>query len=84
MIGLPISVGIGIYTGVLLGTVQSRPFWNTSLVAQLFLFSALSTGCAALLFVLLWERKLIEVAEIRLLYALDICALSLELFIVLP
>src|SRR5437660_2774341 len=47
--GLPISVGVGIYTGVLLGAVQSRPFWNTNLVAQLFLFSALSTGCAALI-----------------------------------
>jgi hypothetical protein len=35
MIGLPISVGVGIYTGVLLGAVQSRPFWNTNLVAQL-------------------------------------------------
>ncbi|PYX42598.1 MAG: nitrite reductase, partial [Acidobacteria bacterium] len=42
--GMPISVGVGIYTGVLLGAVQSRPFWNTNLVAQLFLFSALSTG----------------------------------------
>src|SRR5574341_1154014 len=42
-IGLPVSVGVGIYTGVLLGAVQSRPFWNTNLVAQMFLFSALST-----------------------------------------
>jgi formate-dependent nitrite reductase membrane component NrfD len=84
MIGLPVSVGIGIYTGVLLGAVQSRPFWNTSLVAQLFLFSALSTGCAALLFGLLWGRNPLEIGEIRLLYTLDICALSLELFIVLP
>ena len=84
IIGLPLSVGVGIYTGVLLGAVQSRPFWNTSLVAQLFLFSALSTGCAALLFVLLWQREPLEAGEIRLLYTLDIAALSLELFIVLP
>jgi formate-dependent nitrite reductase membrane component NrfD len=84
MIGLPVSVGIGIYTGVLLGAVQSRPFWNTSLVAQLFLFSALSSGCAALLFALLMERRPLELRELRLLYTLDICALSLELFVVLP
>jgi formate-dependent nitrite reductase membrane component NrfD len=84
LIGLPISVGVGIYTGVLLGAVQSRPFWNTSLVAQLFLFSALSTGCAALLLVLALDRNPLDVLEIRLLYALDIVALSLELFIVLP
>lgn len=84
IVGLPISVGVGIYTGVLLGAVQSRPFWNTSLVAQLFLFSALSTGCAALLFALLWVRTPVAAAELRLLYILDISALSLELFIVLP
>jgi formate-dependent nitrite reductase membrane component NrfD len=84
IVGLPVSVGVGIYTGVLLGAVQSRPFWNTSLVAQLFLFSALSTGCAALLFALLWERNPLEPGEIRMLYTLDIAALSLELFIVLP
>jgi formate-dependent nitrite reductase membrane component NrfD len=84
MAGLPVSVGVGIYTGVLLGAVQSRPFWNTSLVAQLFLFSALSTGCAALLFALVLDRKPLDILEIRLLYTLDIVALSLELFIVLP
>jgi formate-dependent nitrite reductase membrane component NrfD len=84
ILGLPVSVGVGIYTGVLLGAVQSRPFWNTSLVAQLFLFSALSSGCAALLLALLLQRKPLELGELRLLYTLDICALSLELFVVLP
>jgi formate-dependent nitrite reductase membrane component NrfD len=84
IVGLPVSVGVGIYTGVLLGAVQSRPFWNTSLVAQLFLFSALSTGCAALLFALVLDCKPLDILEIRLLYTLDIVALSLELFIVLP
>lgn len=84
LIGLPASVGVGIYTGVLLGAVQSRPFWNTSLVAQLFLFSAFSTGCAALLFTLVLDRKPLALGEIRLLYTLDIAALGLELFIVLP
>jgi formate-dependent nitrite reductase membrane component NrfD len=84
MMGLPVSVGVGIYTGVLLGAVQSRPFWNTSLVAQLFLFSALSTGCAALLLLLSRKRERLETMEIRLLYTLDILALSVEVFIVLP
>ena len=50
--GIPVAIGVGIYTGVLLGAVQSRPFWNTNLVAQMFLFSALSTGCAALILAL--------------------------------
>ena len=80
--GLPISVGVGIYTGVLLGAVQSRPFWNTNLVAQLFLFSALSTGCAALILGLAGRERRDQ--ELRLLYGLDICFMVLEFFIVLP
>jgi formate-dependent nitrite reductase membrane component NrfD len=80
--GLPISVGVGIYTGVLLGAVQSRPFWNTNLVAQLFLFSALSTGCAALILGL--ARGGQSAQELKLLYGLDICFMVLEFFIVLP
>jgi formate-dependent nitrite reductase membrane component NrfD len=80
--GLPISVGVGIYTGVLLGAVQSRPFWNTNLVAQLFLFSALSTGCAALILGLSGREE--SAQELRLLYGLDICFMVLEFFIVLP
>jgi formate-dependent nitrite reductase membrane component NrfD len=80
--GLPISVGVGIYTGVLLGAVQSRPFWNTNLVAQLFLFSALSTGCAVLILGLAGREG--RTQELRLLYGLDICFMVLEFFIVLP
>jgi formate-dependent nitrite reductase membrane component NrfD len=82
IVGLPISVGVGIYTGVLLGAVQSRPFWNTNLVAQLFLFSALSTGCATLILGL--ARSSERAQELRLLYGLDICFMVLEFFIVLP
>ena len=80
--GLPISVGVGIYTGVLLGAVQSRPFWNTNLVAQLFLFSALSTGCAVLILGLAHREQ--SAQELKLLYGLDICFMVLEFFIVLP
>ena len=82
--GLPISVGVAIYTGVLLGAVQSRPFWNTNLVAQLFLFSALSSGCALLLICLAATQRRIEMFEFRLLYMLDIGFLTLEFFIVVP
>lgn len=83
-VGIPLAVGVGIYTGVLLGAVQSRPFWNTNLVAQLFLFSALSTGCAALILAVTLASSTPDSAELRLLFALDICFLALEFFIVLP
>jgi protein NrfD len=82
--GLPMSVGVAIYTGVLLGAVQSRPFWNTNLVAQLFLFSALSAGCALLILVLATSSRKFEMCEFQSLYFLDISFLTLEFFIVVP
>jgi formate-dependent nitrite reductase membrane component NrfD len=82
--GFPLSIGVAIYTGVLLGAVQARPFWNTNLVAQMFLFSAFSTGCAALILALSWNRKRLDATQLRFLYTLDICLITLELFIVLP
>ncbi len=82
--GLPVSVGVAIYTGVLLGAVQSRPFWNTNLVAQLFLFSALSAGCALLILVLAMRRRKFKMYEFRSLYLLDVSFLTLEFFIVVP
>jgi protein NrfD len=85
MVGFPLALGVGIYTGVLLGAVQARPFWNTNLVAQLFLFSALSTGAATLILARLFDRKqVVTLAELRFLYSLDLCLILLELCIVLP
>jgi formate-dependent nitrite reductase membrane component NrfD len=83
-VGFPLSLGVGLYTGILLGAVQARPFWNTNLVAQLFLFSALSTGCALLMILLSINRKSLEDFQIRFLYTLDICFISVELFIAIP
>ncbi len=82
--GFPLSIGVAIYTGVLLGAVQARPFWNTNLVAQVFLFSALSTGCAAVILALSFNRKLLDATQLRFLYTLDICLIVLEFFVILP
>jgi formate-dependent nitrite reductase membrane component NrfD len=82
--GFPLSVGVAIYTGVLLGAVQARPFWNTNLVAQMFLFSALSTGCAAVILALSFGRTRLDTIQLRFLYTLDIGLITLEFFIVLP
>jgi protein NrfD len=83
-IGFPLSAGVGIYTGVLLGAVQARPFWNTNLVAQMFLCSALSTGCAVLILGLSYRSQRMDPAELRFLYSLDVCLMALEFFIVVP
>ena len=50
-ISVPLGICVAIYTGVLLGAMPSRPFWNTPILAMLFLFSALSTGVAILLMI---------------------------------
>lgn len=49
--GIPMAIGVGIYTGVLLGALNSRPFWNNPMLPFLFLLSALKTGTAAICFV---------------------------------
>ena len=47
---VPLGVGVALYTGILLGAMPARPFWNSPVLALLFLVSALSTGVAAILF----------------------------------
>ena len=49
--GIPVSLGVGIYTGVLLGVLTARPFWNNPMLPMLFLISAMMTGSASICFV---------------------------------
>jgi len=63
------GASLGIYTGVLLGTMASRPLWNSALLGPLFLVSGLSTGAA---FMLLFglsddERKSLGRADMALI-----------------
>ena len=48
-IGVPLGIAVAIYTGVMLGAMPARPFWNSPVLALLFLISSLSTGVAAIL-----------------------------------
>lgn len=52
-----LGVVLGLYTGILLGTFEARPLWNTTLLAPLFLASGLSTGAA---FMMLFPLKKAE------------------------
>lgn len=47
-ISMALAIAVATYTGVLLGTMLSRPLWNNSLLPMIFLTSALSTGIALL------------------------------------
>jgi formate-dependent nitrite reductase membrane component NrfD len=49
-VNVPLGVAVAVYTGVLLGAMPARPFWNSPVLALLFLFSALSTGMALIIF----------------------------------
>lgn len=40
------GVALGIYTGILLGTLGARPLWNSAVLGPLFLLSGLSTAAA--------------------------------------
>jgi formate-dependent nitrite reductase membrane component NrfD len=46
---VPLGIGVAVYTGVMLGAMPSRPFWNSPILAMLFLISALSTGIAMII-----------------------------------
>ncbi|MFN8442047.1 MAG: NrfD/PsrC family molybdoenzyme membrane anchor subunit [Caldilineaceae bacterium] len=87
-VGFALSLGVGMYTGVLLGAIPSRPFWNTPMVAQLFLFSALSSGAAFVLLVAALGGRLLDAEAMRherhLLVSIDASLIVLEIFIIIP
>jgi protein NrfD len=77
-LGLPLGLSVGIYTGILLGVLIARPLWNTPLLAQLFLVSALSTACALLLVLL---RRTGTAQERRALTGGDVALIAVELLV---
>ncbi len=48
-VAVPLGIGVAVYTGVLLGAMPARPFWNSPVLALLFLLSSLSSGVAAIM-----------------------------------
>ncbi len=49
LVSLAAGVLVAVYTGLLIGTMFSRPLWNSPAIPALFLLSALSTGAAAVI-----------------------------------
>ena len=75
--GLNVALGaaLGVYTGVLLGTMAARPLWNSAILGPLFLVSGLSTGAA---FMMLYR---LERREKELLSRVDMGLISVELLL---
>jgi formate-dependent nitrite reductase membrane component NrfD len=71
MLNVGLGVALGLYTGVLLGTLAARPLWNSAMLGPLFLTSGLSTGAALMLLFRLSdeERAVLGRADIRLILA---------------
>lgn len=65
------GVGLGVYTGMLLGTMASRPLWNSAILGPLFLTSGMSTGAAYMLLYRLsdGERILLSRLDMGLILA---------------
>lgn len=70
------GVALGIYTGLLLGTMPSRIAWNSAVLGPLFLASGISTGAALLLLLPLEE------AERKTLVRWDAAAIVAELVLI--
>ncbi|MCA9514797.1 MAG: polysulfide reductase NrfD [Myxococcales bacterium] len=67
------GVGLGAYTGLLLGTMAARPTWNSGVMGPLFLTSGISTGAAVMLLTRL------DPDETAALVRWDIMAIAVEL-----
>ncbi len=59
-----LGAALGIYTGVLLGTMAARPLWNSAILGPLFLVSGLSTGAAFLLLYRLADQERLTLSKI--------------------
>lgn len=58
-----LGLGLGVYTGVLLGAMGARAVWNSALLGPLFLTSGASAGAAFLLLFRLDEQERQELAR---------------------
>lgn len=71
IVNIGLGIGLGVYTGLLLGTMAARPLWNSAILGPLFLTSGLSTGAAFMLLYRLrdGERRLLGRIDIGLIIA---------------
>lgn len=52
-----LGAGLGVYTGILLGSLGARPLWSSAILGPLFLISGLSTGAAFMMLYALREDE---------------------------
>lgn len=47
---IPLSISLGVYTGILLSAFNARPLWNNAILGPLFLTSGLTTTAAVVIY----------------------------------
>ncbi len=77
LILLPLSLILGVYTGILLSAFNARPLWNNAILGPLFLTSGLSTGAAV---IILFSKNHFER---RLFSKIDVALIVLELALII-
>lgn len=84
-LNLLLGIGVVSYTGILLGSMRPRVFWNSPALTILFFVSGLSTGVAAQSLIAgrwpLAENRTGLLAAENFLHALDIGLLSFEIMV---
>lgn len=80
-IGIVLAIAVAIYTGFLIGVVQSVPLWNTAILPILFVVSAISTGIAGTLLISCIVNKEI-VHQLISVKKIHLALLGLEVFLI--
>jgi Ni/Fe-hydrogenase subunit HybB-like protein len=90
-IGIPVAMVLHGYVGFLFGSIKANPWWSTPLMFIIFIFSAIVSGVAVLIFLyqfITWKRGLRADQDTidtmaRFLWGFMICAVTLELMEIL-
>lgn len=61
-----VGASLGIYTGVLLGTMAARPLWNSAVLGPLFLVSGMSGAAAFLLLHTIGDAERVAIGRLDL------------------
>ncbi|NNK82026.1 MAG: polysulfide reductase NrfD [Flavobacteriaceae bacterium] len=72
---IPLSISLGMYTGILLSAFNARPLWNNAILGPLFLSSGLTTASAVILYFVRSENERNLFSKITLLM------LAIQLFL---
>ncbi len=86
-IGIPVACVLHGYVGFLFGSIKANPWWSTPLMFVIFIFSAIASGLAVLIFLyqfVSWRKKIpVDQATLdmmaRFLWGFMIVAVVLEM-----